>query len=540
MFLGIDLSTQSISAVVTRSDDARKVVATHALRLDDLGFATNNGVLARDDGSVVAPSRMFVAALDHLLEGLREKVDLATITAVSGCGQQHGSVFWRKGADETLRKLDPSQSLAVQLKDGFAIENGPIWMDSSSTPWCLRLEDHAGGPATLATLTGSRAYERFTGNQIAKLIDMTPDFPIKVGRISLVSSLLSCLFIGDYAGIDDSDATGMNLLNIHSREWVLQCLSSVAGENLHHDALREMLGTPVVPYLPLGPIAPYFVKRYGFNPACRVVPFTGDNPSTLAGLGISSPGDLAVSLGTSDTAFAVVSKAECKPSGEEGHVLINPVDPDTFIVMLCFKNGSLAREHIRSTYVQGTWSNFNETLATTSPGNAGVVGFFHLDPEITPPTKQANQIHLFTADNTLLPNPKTAPASVLVRAIVETHALRLLYHTRKLGVRGVKRILVSGGASANQDLVRVLANVFGVAAWEIADPVVSGAAAAVGGVLRAAHALQCEAAGGVFVPFHPEVGVRVVAEPDEEAGKVYAKLMERFGTLEAEAVRLSI
>lgn len=56
-----------------------------------------------------------------------------------------------------------------QLENAFSIQQSPIWQDASTTPECRALEDFAGGPEALAKLTGSKAYERFTGNQIAKV-----------------------------------------------------------------------------------------------------------------------------------------------------------------------------------------------------------------------------------------------------------------------------------------------------------------------------------------------------------------------------------
>lgn len=47
-------------------------------------------------------------------------------------------------------------------------------MDSSTKAECNILEETVGGAMALSQLTGSRAYERFTGNQIAKLFKTKP------------------------------------------------------------------------------------------------------------------------------------------------------------------------------------------------------------------------------------------------------------------------------------------------------------------------------------------------------------------------------
>ena len=45
----------------------------------------------------------------------------------------------------------------------------------STTKQCRQLEKALGGPQAVADLTGSVAYERFTGNQIAKIAQKTPE-----------------------------------------------------------------------------------------------------------------------------------------------------------------------------------------------------------------------------------------------------------------------------------------------------------------------------------------------------------------------------
>jgi hypothetical protein len=96
--------------------------------------------------------------------------------------------------------------------------DSPIWMDSSTAAECRVLEAKLGGPARVAELTGSRAFERFTGNQIAKLARLYPAQIENTERISLVSSFVASIFLGDYAPIDAGDGAGMNLMDIQQRK----------------------------------------------------------------------------------------------------------------------------------------------------------------------------------------------------------------------------------------------------------------------------------------------------------------------------------
>lgn len=68
-------------------------------------------------------------------------------------------------------------------------------------------------------MTGSRAYERFTGVQIRRIHRERPRVYQATERISLVSSFACSLFLGKIAPLDHADASGMNLLDIHEKDW---------------------------------------------------------------------------------------------------------------------------------------------------------------------------------------------------------------------------------------------------------------------------------------------------------------------------------
>ena len=50
-------------------------------------------------------------------------VDFADVAGVSGCGQQHGSVYWRVGARDMLRKANPGSHSKKVLSYLFSLGN---------------------------------------------------------------------------------------------------------------------------------------------------------------------------------------------------------------------------------------------------------------------------------------------------------------------------------------------------------------------------------------------------------------------------------
>ena len=124
---------------------------------ENLIHSTQGGVVRTPrTAQVTASPLMWIKALELAMDKLKiAGAELGQVRAVGGCAQQHGSVYWRKGAERTLQELDPSRFLHAQLQNAFSVRESPVWMDSSTLAECEWLEQEIGGADRLAEITGS-------------------------------------------------------------------------------------------------------------------------------------------------------------------------------------------------------------------------------------------------------------------------------------------------------------------------------------------------------------------------------------------------
>jgi xylulokinase len=513
LYLGIDAGTQSLTAIVVEIDgDRRRIVFNRSLNFDrDFPeYGTTGGVLrGGSQGEVHAPPAMWADALDRMLSRLANAadVDVDDIRVIAGSAQQHGSVYLNRRAPDVLRSLDPSAPLAPQLSSIFSRPHSPVWLDTSTRAQCDDIERALGGAERVAELTGSPACERFTGPQIRKFATEQPHPYAETTRVHLVSSFLASLLAGADAPIDPGDGSGMNLMDLRQACWSQEALDATAPD------LAERL-PPIRPsWESFGTLSPYWQKRYAL-PAAAILPWTGDNPSSLIGTGIIHDRIVAVSLGTSDTVFALTTE----PGRHSSHVFRSPTGD--FMNLVCFRNGSLAREWVRMEYGLD-WDGVAEILES-SPGNAGWLMLPWLEIEITPRIAHAG-VRRFGFD--------ARDAARNVRGLIEGQLMAIANHAAAVSGR-IDRVIATGGAAVNRAMLQVMANVFGVDVYRL-DVENS---AALGAALRAYHADRLAAGEPVswktvISDFtDPKPGHRVSPNPKHAA--MYAELRRDYAILE--------
>ena len=144
------------------------------------------------------------------------------------------------------------------------------------------------------------------------------------------------------------------------------------------------------------------------------------------------------------------------------------------IVMLCYKNGALAREKLRDRYAGGNWLAFNELVEKTPPGCNGFVGFYFPLPEIIPPNITGE--FFFTTSHIRIASDlpfqvDDIPNSVHPRAILESQLLSIRSRIHRIlpnDSNSVRRLVISGGSSTNE-VIRQLAAVSRLVVGQLAD-----------------------------------------------------------------------
>ena len=413
---GIDSSTQSTKVLLVRADD---------------GTVVGQASAPHPDGTECPPDRWW-EALTAAGRGLLEQAE-----AVGVAAQQHGMVT----VDESGAPVRPAM----------------LWNDVKSAPQARELVNELG-PDEWAARTGSVPTMSFTVTKLRWLAENEPGQATRTHRVLLPHDWLTWRLAGGGPAApsvepvtDRGDASGTGYYSPAEGRWL-------------PDFVVRGLGRTVE--LPRVAAPGEVVGRTAWGAVISAG--TGDNMGAALGMDLAE-GDVAVSIGTSGTAYAVTSAMTADPSG----LVCGFADATgRFLPLACTLNAARVLD-VTARMLGVDPAGLSDLAVKAEPGAGGIAFLPYLDGERTPNRPSANGVlRGLTTSNTTPEN--------LARAAVESVLCSLADAIDCLRPCGITpgRIVLTGGAAKSAAVQAIAPAIFGlpVVVPEAAEYVALGAA----------------------------------------------------------------
>ncbi|GAA4651786.1 xylulokinase [Kistimonas scapharcae] len=271
MFLGIDLGTSGVKAVLLSDTDAI------------IGQASAPLTVSRPQPlwSEQHPDDWWQAVCASI-ESLRQQHDLSGVQAIGLSGQMHGATV----LDHDLRPLRPAI----------------LWNDGRSQTECLELDKLV---PELRAITGNQAMPGFTAPKLRWLQKHEPEIFSRIHKVLLPKDYIRLQLTGCCIS-DLSDSAGTLWLDVAKRQWSETMLASCGLTLEHMPELKE--GSQITGYLKTD-----IAQQWGMDPV-PVAAGGGDNAAGAIGTGVTEPGQGILSLGTSGVIFVVSDDYRSNPA----------------------------------------------------------------------------------------------------------------------------------------------------------------------------------------------------------------------------------
>lgn len=263
--LGLDISTTGAKALLVSND---KIIATHTTaQTVSSPFPLWSEQNPEDWWSGIAASIRAVLA--------ESGVHPSAVKAIGVTGQMHGLVM-----------LDAA---------GNVLRPAILWNDQRTQAQCDAITA-AVGEAEVIRITGSRALTGFTAPKILWVRENEPEVYAKCAHILLPKDYIRYRLTGAHA-IDVSDASGTTLLDVGARAWSQTMTDALDIPLSWLPTVHE--GTSIT-----GAVHEAAAAETGLAVGTPVVAGGGDQATAAIGMGLTAPGLVSVTVGTSGVVFA--------------------------------------------------------------------------------------------------------------------------------------------------------------------------------------------------------------------------------------------
>jgi xylulokinase len=419
--LGIDVGTSGSRALLL-SEDGRLLGSSTA---DHAPFRSPQAAWAEQD-----PDDWWRASQEAVRTVLtRTGIPPQTISAVGLSGQMHGAVL----LDESGRVLRPSI----------------IWCDQRTEQECRWLDQEIGR-ARLLELTANPALTNFTLTKLLWVRRHEPSIWSRVRHVLLPKDYVRYRLSGEFA-IDVADASGTLMLDVVKRQWSREIMDAVG---IDTGVLPSLFESPEI----CARVSDAGSAASGIPAGTPIVAGAGDQAAGAVGMGITRPGTVSATLGTSGVVFAATDRPFLDPGGRL-HTFCHAI-PDRWHVMGVTQAAGLSLRWVRDQFgMTGGDRAYEQMVAEASaiePGAEGVLWAPYLMGERTPhldPNVRAALLGL-AASHT---------RAHVVRAVLEGVAFSLRDSFTIFAELGlpVAKIRVGGGGARSSLWRQIQADVYG-------------------------------------------------------------------------------
>lgn len=288
MFLGIDLGTSAVKAVLV--DDDQRVVDQAS---SALAVSRPQPLWSEQD-----PEDWW-GATDTVLCALRTRRahELGAVRGIGLSGQMHGATLL-DARERTLRR---------------AI----LWNDGRSSAECDEFERRV---PRAREISGNLAMPGFTAPKLLWVARHEPETFARVAHVLLPKDWLRLRLSGERVS-EMSDASGTLWLDVAKRAWSDELLAACG---LHPRSMPRL----VEGACSSAELLPELARRYGIPERTPIAGGAGDQAAGAIGAGVIRAGDAFISLGTSGVVFAASARFSPNPA-QAVHAFCHAL-PDTW------------------------------------------------------------------------------------------------------------------------------------------------------------------------------------------------------------------
>jgi len=353
--LGLDIGTSGTKTALF--DENGQTIATETYGYDlfqpEVGWAEQN------------PEDWWNACVNGIRDVVNKSgVQANDIKGIGLSGQMHG--------------------LVLVDKDYNVIRNSIIWCDQRTEKECEEITNIIG-KERLIQITGNPALTGFTLSKLLWVRNNEPKNYEKIYKILLPKDYIRFKLTNVFA-TEVSDASGMQMLDINTRNWSDELLSEL---KIDKSILADVYESVIVS----GKVTEEVAVLTGLAVNTPVAGGAGDQAAGAIGNGIVSEGIISTVIGSSGVVFAATDTPRFDKHGRV-HTLCHAV-PGKWHVMGVTQGAGLSFKWFKETFCQkeiedskkngvNIYDLLTEKAAKSKPGSNGVVYLPYLMGERTP------------------------------------------------------------------------------------------------------------------------------------------------------------